>query len=112
MALQLLSDKEKNDLAQLVSKMVSYAITYKTVKSDMLPQTLKCEVADGLTLSLVPPISDFINFKVWTLDHWSSVFEEYQSQPDFNIFSVVYICAGLYFKSLCAFCCYEAGFDT
>ncbi|KAK8468143.1 hypothetical protein PHAVU_007G235800 [Phaseolus vulgaris] len=69
-ALQLLSDKEKNDLAQLVSKMVSYAITYKTVKSDMLPQTLKCEVADGLTLSLVPPISDFINFKDYTSNHY------------------------------------------
>ncbi|CAJ1967958.1 unnamed protein product [Sphenostylis stenocarpa] len=69
-ALQLLSDKEKNDLTQLVSKMVSYAITYKTVKSDILPQTLKCEVADGLTLSLVPPISDFINFKDYTSNHY------------------------------------------
>jgi len=48
--------------------MVSYAITYKTVKSDMLHQTLKSELADGLALSFVPPISDFINFKVWTMD--------------------------------------------
>ncbi|KAH1229062.1 Chromosome transmission fidelity protein 18 [Glycine max] len=68
-AFQLLSDKEKNDLAQLVSTMVSYTITYKTVKSDMLPQTQRCEVADGLALSLVPPISDFINFKDYTSNH-------------------------------------------
>ncbi|QCE05592.1 chromosome transmission fidelity protein 18 [Vigna unguiculata] len=69
-ALQLLSDTEKNDLAQLVSKMVSYAITYKTVKSDMLHQTLKSELADGLALSFVPPISDFINFKDYTSNHY------------------------------------------
>nr|KYP50805.1 Chromosome transmission fidelity protein 18 isogeny [Cajanus cajan] len=69
-ALQLLSDNEKNDLAQLVSTMVSYALTYKTMKLDMLPQTLKCEVADGLALSLVPPISDFINFKDYTSNRY------------------------------------------
>ncbi|WVY98388.1 hypothetical protein V8G54_030539 [Vigna mungo] len=69
-ALQVLSDTEKNDLAQLVSKMVSYAITYKTVKSDMPHQTLKSEVADGLALSFVPPISDFINFKDYTSNHY------------------------------------------
>ncbi|KAG5063586.1 hypothetical protein JHK85_004769 [Glycine max] len=69
-AFQLLSDKEKNDLAQLVSTMVSYTITYKTVKSYILPQTQRCEVADGLALSLVPPISDFINFKDYTSNHY------------------------------------------
>ncbi|KAK7393195.1 hypothetical protein VNO78_21713 [Psophocarpus tetragonolobus] len=69
-SLQLLSDKEKDDIAQLVSTMVSYTITYKTVKSDVLPQTLKCEVADGLALSLVPPICDFINFKDYTSNHY------------------------------------------
>ncbi|KAL2326602.1 hypothetical protein Fmac_025660 [Flemingia macrophylla] len=69
-ALQLLSEKEKNDLAQLVSTMVSYALTYKTMKLDVLPQTVKCEVADGLSLSLVPPISDFINFKDYTSNHY------------------------------------------
>ncbi|XP_052731273.1 uncharacterized protein LOC108326633 isoform X2 [Vigna angularis] len=69
-ALQVLSDTEKNDLTQLVSKMVSYAITYKTVKSDMPYQTLKSEVADGLALSFVPPISDFINFKDYTSNHY------------------------------------------
>lgn len=69
-ALQLLSDKENKDLAQLVSTMVSYTITYKTMKSDMLPHTLKGEVGDGLALSLVPPIIDFINFKDYTANHY------------------------------------------
>ncbi|CAL0303132.1 unnamed protein product [Lupinus luteus] len=69
-ALQLLSDKEKNDLHQLVSTMVSYAITYKAKKSDMLPNNLRHEVADDLVMSLVPPISDFINFKDYTSNHY------------------------------------------
>ncbi|KAK7290458.1 hypothetical protein RIF29_04899 [Crotalaria pallida] len=69
-ALQLLSDKEKNDLSQLVSTMVSYAITYKTKKSDMLPNNLRNEVVDHLVMSLVPPISDFINFKEYTSNHY------------------------------------------
>ncbi|GAU34866.1 hypothetical protein TSUD_19460 [Trifolium subterraneum] len=69
-ALQLLSDKEKNDIAQLVSTMVSYAITYKKIKSDALPNTLKYEVADELSLSLVPSIGNFVNFKDYTSDHY------------------------------------------
>ncbi|WJX17347.1 hypothetical protein P8452_07276 [Trifolium repens] len=69
-ALQLLSDKEKNDIAQLVSTMVSYAITYKKMKSDALPNTLKYEVADELSLSLVPSIGNFINFKDYTSNHY------------------------------------------
>lgn len=70
-ALQLLSDKEKNDIAQLVSTMVSYAITYKKMKSDALPNTLKYEVADELSLSLVPSIGSFINFKDYTSNHYA-----------------------------------------
>ncbi|XP_058724350.1 uncharacterized protein LOC131595863 [Vicia villosa] len=69
-ALQLLSDKEKNDIAQLVSTMVSYAITYEKMKSDMLPNTLKYGVKDELSLSLVPPISNFLNFKDYTSNHY------------------------------------------
>ncbi|KAF1897159.1 hypothetical protein Lal_00034862 [Lupinus albus] len=69
-ALQLLSDKEKNDLNQLVSTMVSYAITYKAKKSDMLLNNLRHEVADDLVMSLVPPISDFINFQGYTSNHY------------------------------------------
>ena len=46
-ALQLLSNKEKNDLSQLVSTRVSYAITYKKMKSDMMPNTLTYEAGSG-----------------------------------------------------------------
>ncbi|PWA50746.1 P-loop containing nucleoside triphosphate hydrolases superfamily protein [Artemisia annua] len=35
--LHLLSEKEKNEMAQLVKTMVSYAITYKNKKFDPLP---------------------------------------------------------------------------
>ncbi|XP_004514027.1 uncharacterized protein [Cicer arietinum] len=69
-ALQLLSDKEKNDIAHLVSTMVSYAITYKKMKSDTLPNTLKYEVADELALSLFPAIGNFVNFKDYTSNHY------------------------------------------
>lgn len=68
-ALQLLSDREKSDLAQLVSTMVSYSITYKSMKPDVLPNGLRREVVDHLTLSIDPPMCDFINFKVWAIFH-------------------------------------------
>jgi hypothetical protein len=65
-ALQLLSEREKHDLTQLVSTMVSYSITYKSVKSDPLPNNPRHEaVSDTSSLSFNPPINDFINFKVW-----------------------------------------------
>ncbi|KAL6343050.1 hypothetical protein AAG906_017862 [Vitis piasezkii] len=38
-ASHLLSEKERNDLAQLINVMVSYSITYKNMKSDPLPGT-------------------------------------------------------------------------
>lgn len=64
-ALHLLSAKEKNDLAQLVSAMVSYSITYKNTKSDPLLNNLGNEVShDVSTLSFDPPINEFITFKV------------------------------------------------
>lgn len=63
-ALHLLSEREKNDLAQLVSTMVSYSITHRSVKSDPLPSNLGHEAADSSALSFDPPINDFINFKV------------------------------------------------
>ncbi|MED6218397.1 hypothetical protein PIB30_026360 [Stylosanthes scabra] len=68
-ALHLLSEKEKNDFAQLVSTMVSYSITYKTTKSEILPNHLRHEVADDVALSLVPPITDFINFQDYVSNH-------------------------------------------
>lgn len=64
-ALHLLSAKEKNDLAQLVSTMVSYSVTYKNTKSDPLLNNLGNEVPhDVSTLSFDPSINEFINFKV------------------------------------------------
>lgn len=64
-ALHSLSAKEKNDLAQLVSTMVSYSLTYKNTKSDPLLNNLGNEVShDVSTLSFNPPINEFITFKV------------------------------------------------
>ncbi|GLT97836.1 hypothetical protein SLE2022_153820 [Rubroshorea leprosula] len=69
-ALHLLSEKEKNDLAQLVNVMVSYSITYKSIKSDPLPSNLSNELAlDVSALSFHPPINDFIHFKDHRSDH-------------------------------------------
>ncbi|KAD1781277.1 hypothetical protein E3N88_42304 [Mikania micrantha] len=63
-ALHLLSEKEKNEMAQLVSTMVSYAITYKNKKVDSLPGKLRNEaLTDTQVLSFDPPIGDFVNFK-------------------------------------------------
>ena len=65
-ALQLLSEREKNDLSQLVSTMVSYSITYKNVNSDPLSINPRHEAtSDASSISFDPPINDFINFKVW-----------------------------------------------
>ncbi|XP_023767316.1 uncharacterized protein LOC111915909 [Lactuca sativa] len=65
-ALHLLSEKEKKEMAHLVNTMVSYAITYKNKKIDPLPNKLKFEVAtdkDTPVLSFDPPIADFVNFE-------------------------------------------------
>ncbi|KAI3459626.1 hypothetical protein Pfo_016289 [Paulownia fortunei] len=67
-ALHLLSDNEKSDLGQLVNSMVSYAITYKNIKSD---RTLRHEDAlDATALSLDPPLSEFIHFKGYSSCHF------------------------------------------
>ncbi|KAA8548452.1 hypothetical protein F0562_000136 [Nyssa sinensis] len=70
-AMHLLSEKQKNDLAQLVNTMVSYCITYKNIKSDPLPSTPRHEaVLDASVLSFDPPVGDFINFKGYTSGHF------------------------------------------
>ncbi|KAM7462045.1 hypothetical protein LguiA_030166 [Lonicera macranthoides] len=70
-ASHILSDKEKNEMAQLVDAMVSYSITYKNVKSDPLPSTLRHEATiDVSMLSFDPPIGDFINFKDYKSCHF------------------------------------------
>ncbi|KAG8636856.1 hypothetical protein MANES_15G051466v8 [Manihot esculenta] len=69
-ALHLLSQKDKNDLAQLVSTMVSYSVTYKNVKSSPLSSNQEYEATlDASALSFDPPICDFINFKGYSSGH-------------------------------------------
>ncbi|KAJ6838515.1 chromosome transmission fidelity protein 18-like protein [Iris pallida] len=63
-ALHLLSEREKNDLAQLVDTMVSYSITYKHLKPEPLQNVNKfLAVSDAPELSLDPPIDNFVKFK-------------------------------------------------
>lgn len=65
MAMHLLSEKEKDNLTQLVSVMVSYAISYKQIKSDpRLNNTRHEATLDGSVLALDPPIDGFVCFKV------------------------------------------------
>lgn len=71
-AVHLLSEKEKHDLAQLISTMVSYSLTYKSTKSDSLASK---SALDGImdassSLSLDPPISGFVNFKGYKPGHY------------------------------------------
>ncbi|XWS35110.1 hypothetical protein CRYUN_Cryun21dG0098100 [Craigia yunnanensis] len=69
-ALHLLSETEKNNLAQLVNVMVSYSITYKNMKSDSLSGNLGHEaVLDASALSFEPPIGEFITYKDYRSDH-------------------------------------------
>ncbi|XP_022722750.1 chromosome transmission fidelity protein 18 homolog [Durio zibethinus] len=69
-ALHLLSETEKNSLAQLVNVMVSYSITYKNMKSDSLSSNLgHKEVLDASVLSFEPPIGEFISYKDYRSDH-------------------------------------------
>ncbi|KAL0433049.1 UNVERIFIED_CONTAM: Chromosome transmission fidelity protein 18 [Sesamum latifolium] len=68
-ALHLLSDNEKTDIGQLVNSMVSYAITYKNIKSDR--GSLRHEDAlDATALSLDPPLGEFIQFKGYVSCHF------------------------------------------
>ncbi|KAH7521831.1 hypothetical protein FEM48_Zijuj07G0073800 [Ziziphus jujuba var. spinosa] len=68
-AVTLLSEKEKSDLAHLVSAMVSYSITYKNVKFSPMPGEHRHETTSD-ALAFDPPISDFVNFKGYTSGHY------------------------------------------
>ncbi|KAJ4813859.1 Chromosome transmission fidelity protein 18-like protein [Rhynchospora pubera] len=70
-ALNLLSDSEKDDLHQLVDSMVAYSISYKYSKGEPgeKMQNLFADASDDLLLSLEPPISKFINFKGYQSQH-------------------------------------------
>ncbi|XP_065862856.1 uncharacterized protein [Euphorbia lathyris] len=70
-ALHLLSQKEKHDLAQLVSTMVSYSVTYRNIKTDPLSSRQELEAASDISaLSFDPPICDLIHFKGYNSGHY------------------------------------------
>ncbi|CAL5393991.1 unnamed protein product [Camellia sinensis] len=63
-AVHLLSEKEKNDMAQLVNTMVSCCITCKNLKFDPRLSTSRHDaVSNTSMLSFDPPIANLINFK-------------------------------------------------
>ncbi|KAJ0518376.1 putative AAA+ ATPase domain, ATPase, AAA-type, core [Helianthus annuus] len=70
-ALHLLSEKEKNEMAQLVRTMVSYAITYRNKKVDPLPGKPRNQAStDTQILSFDPPIGDFVNFEGYICNYF------------------------------------------
>lgn len=63
--MHLLSEKEKDDFTQLVNVMVSYAISYKQIKTDPHSNSSRHEATlDGSVFALDPPIDGFVCFKV------------------------------------------------
>lgn len=70
-AMHLLSEKEKNDLNQLVSTMVSYSITYKNTNSCPLGNVKEEAISDSSSLGFEPPIHDYVNFKVRIVNYIS-----------------------------------------
>ncbi|KAL8486812.1 hypothetical protein ACS0TY_023487 [Phlomoides rotata] len=68
-AFHLLSDKEKSDLGQLVNTLVSYALSYKNIKSDRTSSSRHEDTLETTTISLDPPLSDFIHFKGYNSCH-------------------------------------------
>uniref|UniRef100_A0A803LZB0 AAA+ ATPase domain-containing protein n=1 Tax=Chenopodium quinoa TaxID=63459 RepID=A0A803LZB0_CHEQI len=70
-AVQLLSDKEKTDLAQLIGIMVLYSLTYKNTKSDSSAnKSVHDGLLDAVSFSMDPPISGFVNFKGYKPGHY------------------------------------------
>ncbi|KAF9611196.1 hypothetical protein IFM89_027510 [Coptis chinensis] len=73
-ALHLHSEREKDDLAQLVDTLHLHSITFKNRKSVPVPVpvpgTLRHEAAlEAPTLTFDPPIDEFINFKDYKSEH-------------------------------------------
>lgn len=63
-ALHLLTEREKNDLAQLVDTMASYSITYKNCKTEKAEKSFKYGlVSDFTDLCLDPPIEEYARFQ-------------------------------------------------
>uniref|UniRef100_A0A0E0NSV1 AAA+ ATPase domain-containing protein n=1 Tax=Oryza rufipogon TaxID=4529 RepID=A0A0E0NSV1_ORYRU len=69
-ALNLLSEREKDELVQLVDTMVSYSITYRNTKLEPQERISGSMVSpDVPSLSLDPAINDIINFKGYQSEH-------------------------------------------
>ncbi|KAL6907517.1 hypothetical protein ACP4OV_002556 [Aristida adscensionis] len=69
-ALNLLSEREKDDLVQLVDTMVSYSVTYKNAKFAPQERANGPVVSNDVpTLCFDPPINDVINFKGYQSEH-------------------------------------------
>ncbi|KGN56754.1 chromosome transmission fidelity protein 18 homolog [Cucumis sativus] len=69
-AMHLLSEKEKDDFTQLVNVMVSYAISYKQIKTDPHSNSSRHEATlDGSVFALDPPIDGFVCFKDYESCH-------------------------------------------
>ncbi|XP_030463375.1 uncharacterized protein LOC115683090 [Syzygium oleosum] len=68
-AIHLLSEKEKIDLNQLVSTMVSYSMTYKNTNSGPLGNLKEEAISNSSSLGFDPPIHDYVNFKDYKSSH-------------------------------------------
>ncbi|KAF8015991.1 hypothetical protein BT93_H1517 [Corymbia citriodora subsp. variegata] len=68
-AMHLLSEKEKNDLNQLVSTMVSYSITYKNTNSGPLGNLKEEAISDSSSFGFDPPFHNYVNFKDYKSSH-------------------------------------------
>eukprot|EP01018_Ginkgo_biloba_P033704 Gb_40705 [translate_table: standard] len=69
-ASQLLSEKEREEINQLVNTMIDYAVTYK--KAKVLPSYgshRQDANLDAQALCFDPPINDFVKFKDYTSGH-------------------------------------------
>ncbi|KAL3726756.1 hypothetical protein ACJRO7_031624 [Eucalyptus globulus] len=68
-AMHLLSEKEKNDLNQLISMMVSYSITYKNTNSGPRGDLKGEAISDSSSLGFDPPFHNYVNFKDYRSSH-------------------------------------------
>ncbi|XP_042394576.1 chromosome transmission fidelity protein 18 homolog isoform X1 [Zingiber officinale] len=67
----LLSEREKDDLCQLVDTMVSLSIMYKSSKADPPEKSHKYGSSiDVVQLTIDPPLHDYANFKEYQSQHF------------------------------------------
>jgi hypothetical protein len=90
-ALNLQSERAKNELVQLVDTMVAYSVTYRNTKFEPQERANGSIVPTDIpSLSLDPPISDIISFKVlsqsfyWFILHFFSFLTVLDKAVDFR----------------------------